>query len=565
MFTDAITMFKALILFLCALTSCYAHAISLNKKSVLSSNQIYIAPQSAALINDQLFYWQSFHLLGGQPAFYALNPETGVTTKLTEGQLNPLNQQQFYLKSQGELLFMIVVNGEAQLWKTDGTTAGTERLYDNPINSKIRINQAHFYFVEGFSGRTVVSDGQGFARHEIYDLNLQGDAVCAFSLNHIIANTNPTEAGPGPMLRSNMGVVTELDISIPDNESHFVVDFINHDGACYAFIPTENGGTDLWKFTDNGGAESLTSLLGTDPIRGLLAHQGRLYVRQSNEPGTDFTIKRLSQDDAMVDAVYSDPNNPSGLAITSWSSVGDFIAIHTTTPTASPAVNSVFILDKNLPQYPLTLDLFPFQTPTAHPTKNGWVIASYRYQPNGLVNTEVAMDAFQSNQKSLGLPLGDDIQVITDEASDALYIVAENTLYQIESTPDIGAIVTGGWYDPTIENQGLNLFKGRRLDGTEYVSVTGYTYLDGEPFWFAGAAEFNLPSQSLTVELYRYSGPDLFEANNTPERQTFGQLELMMSSCNQLSATLITAEQTIDLNLHRLDDESFNQTCRDYN
>jgi len=55
----------------------------------------------------------------------------------------------------------------------------------------------------------------------------------------------------------------------------------------------------------------------------------------------------------------------------------------------------------------------------------------------------------------------------------------------------------------------------------------------------------------------------LFEANNTPNQNMFGNLELKLSSCHTLNAMITTADDSFDLNLFRLGDVTFTQNCVD--
>lgn len=76
-------------------------------------------------------------------------------------------------------------------------------------------------------------------------------------------------------------------------------------------------------------------------------------------------------------------------------------------------------------------------------------------------------------------------------------------------------------------------------------------------------SELDLPQQSVSMELIEYDGIGLFEADITPNNNVFGELEFHLTSCHSLDATITTADETIELNLTRLNDMTFTQNCVD--
>jgi hypothetical protein len=541
------------------------NAITLNKKYVDKSTDYTITDSQVAQINDHLLFNQIYNFeMPFKLALYSMHTETQDVVKLLDGETSNPEGDQHFFRLGNHVYFTNWTGQETTVWQTDGTPEGTSQIYANGIMSGLKVSNGLLYFSDVNTGQMVTYDGTQIVQHEVLDISFDIDDVCAFTGDNIIA-IGFAEGVGGPYLQSNAGNVTELDLELPITINGYELNFTSHNGSCYTHVPNSAAGTDIWKFNADGSSELLLTLQN-GITSGLLSHQGRLYIRQINDQFLGLKISRLSADETMVDATYGDLNTQD-LFITEWTSLGESIAIRTTTPNASPAVDTVLILSSSLADFPQQQVLFPTAMPRAFETQDGWILQIGQIL-NGIkpVN-QLITNPFSSDQSTLLLPEGTAYQFTSDPNRYGVYMLAydglKTTLYQTADQPDIGPIITGGWYNPNIENQGLNIIQGTRFNGSEYVSVTGYTYKDGLPFWFAGNADIQAPQNSIDIELFEFSGIGMFEADNTPTRTSYGTINLQMNGCNELNSIITTADEAFEMPLYRADDVSFTQNCVD--
>lgn len=540
-------------------------ATVLNKLYVDKETNFTITDSPVAQINDYLLFNQVYNFeIPFQKALYAMHNETQEVTKLLAGSTSNTEGSEHFIKLENYVYFTNHQGLDTTVWRTDGTPAGTTQIYDNGIISGLRVSNGLLYFVEKLNGQIVTYDGSHVVVHPVFDIGSEIDDVCAFTVDNIIA-IGFVDGVDGPYVRSNGGLTTALEIEVPVTIGGFGLSLTSHMGRCYTYVPNFEGGTDIWRFNADGSSQLLQSLQ-EGYTNGLLSHQNHLYIKQTSDQFTGFKISRLSQDETALDRSFGDLDSQD-LAITDWAALGDFIAIRTTTPNESPAIDSVFILTPDLADYPRDQIMFPTAMPRALATQDGWIIHTSQSINNVSTENRLHINPFSENQRTLLLPKDAEYQFTSDANQAGVYMLAydgyRTTLYQTAEQPDIGPIITGGWYNPELENQGLNIIQGKRANGSEYVSVTGYTFKQELPFWFAGNADFQTPQNNIDVELFEFSGIGLFEADSTPQRTVFGTINLQLNGCNQLQSTITTDGEVFEILLYRADDVNATQNCVD--
>ena len=541
------------------------NAITLNKIYVDKSTNYTITDSSIGQINGYLVFNQITNFeIPFKQALYAMDIESQEITKLANGKTFNFSSGKPYIRIGNYLYFMNTTDNGTTVWRTDGTQAGTTQIYANQIQSEIRASNGLLYFYELASGQLVTFDGNQIVNHPITDTFFDVEDVCALANDDFIAIGAANDID-GPYIRSTSGDITALDLELLLTTNGYEVNLTSHNGNCYTYLPNAEGGSDIWKLTSDNDPQSLMTL-PNDFTVGMLSHQNNLYIRQINDQFLGLKIFRLSADETMIDASYGDINSQE-LAITDWASIGEFVAIRTTTPTASPSVDSIFILSPNLNELPQYQYLFPTKMPQAFESSDGWVLQTSQFYNGVKEQNRLLFNLASNNPLNLLLPEGAAYQFTSDPNQSRVYMLAydglKTTLYQTADQPDIGPIITGGWYNPNIENQGLNIIQGTRFNGSDYVSVTGYTYKDGLPFWFAGNADIQAPQNSIDIELFEFSGIGMFEPNITPERLPYGTINLQMNGCNELNSTITTANDVFEMLLYRADDVSFTRNCVD--
>ncbi|WP_223786914.1 hypothetical protein [Marinicella meishanensis] len=553
-------MYKHLTLILAMLWVATPSAFTLNQKLDPSQSQIYLVPNSTELLGDRLIYSHTFFLINqAEPGLYAWDLDSQEIEKLVAGELVQSNDSPTYFKQDNTLFFLHKEAGETKLWQTDGTPAGSALVYPEVVYPEFNTSNDLLYMVEAINNRYVVTDGQQAVVHEVALVGNSINDLCAYTTNHIIGVSLVNDVLV--LVRSDQGGTSTIDLVIPDDADDATIRLVGDETACYAMVPNFDDGTDLWRIAASGEITSLNDLLGANFTHDLLMHEGRLYVRQSGGQAAGYEIKRLNQAGDAVDATFVDFDDPS-LVITDWYSVGPYIAIDTTRPDDSDALVTTRLLARQLPDLPLALYHSRTKPLTARSTNSASLLTNTYAQANGLITTNVLLNPFAADTLFLSLPLGPDARVLADGQSDRIVVATNNMIYEIEDTPDIGTITKGAWIDPTLENQGLVIQVAQRNNGSEYVFVTGYTFLDGQPFWFAGNAELNRPISTLSVDVFQYDGIGLFAADATPNQTPFANLELTMTACDRLSANIVTSTDTYDLDLYRVDDRSHNQLCQ---
>jgi len=152
---------------------------------------------------------------------------------------------------------------------------------------------------------------------------------------------------------------------------------------------------------------------------------------------------------------------------------------------------------------------------------------------------------------------GQTLLMITDQTTE------QAGIYQLAEQPNIGRQTNGIWYNPELPSQGLSINHGVRQDGSQYLFVSTYVFEQGQPLWLAGSVDVDGTDPTITLDLYRYSGPGLFEPGQAANQAEFATLQLQMPSCNALNAVLSVGQTDHPLTLYRANDVRVDRWCQD--
>jgi hypothetical protein len=152
---------------------------------------------------------------------------------------------------------------------------------------------------------------------------------------------------------------------------------------------------------------------------------------------------------------------------------------------------------------------------------------------------------------------GDTLLTLTDLATE------QPGIYQLAEQPNIGRQTNGIWYNPELPSQGLSINFGVRQNGSQYLFISTYVFEQGQPLWLAGVVDVDGTEPMITMDLYRYDGPGLFEPGQAASQAEFATLQLQMPSCNALSAVLSVGQTNHPLTLYRANDVRADRWCQD--
>lgn len=553
-------MFKLIILLICLALPLSLHSQTLNLLIVDNEQFDMFAINKAVLVNGHVIFSGK---VDSEKAVWSYNVSTQQKTKLAEGFIISSIYNEAYQLINNEAYFKLLESDDSiKLWKTDGTAAGTVRLNDSSVNFNLYKNNGIIY-TRSFAAGLMVTDGNTVITDTDAEVDL--DSLCFFNINDYVTFQNNQLQFT---LNGEQSVHAFNANNTSNSYSAYPRKIVSFQDACYA-IDFEN--KDLWKITSTGELVMIpvNNQSTGEQVTGIFVQQDQVYLLQVNNSGIQH-LRRFNADFSSIEASNSS-FNWSSLAITHVKLLHDFVGLKTTTPTASPQIDAVYLLNQDLINISES-DHAPFETfsplPTAHQTSDGLLINVNKLSNGiGYINN-LYFNLATDNPLKLKLPDNRINQVLSNPDSPDKLLVSTDVngvtkLFAIEQTPDIGKIISGHWFNPNIENQGLNITQGTRANGSEYVAVTGFTYKAGLPFWFAGNTDLSAPQSSIEIDLFEFSGIGMFEADNTPDRLLYGTITLQMQSCNQLKSNLVTADEQFDMLLYRTDDVTFNQNCID--
>ena len=465
-----------------------------------------------------------------------------------------------FIAVDNRIYFSMEVNdSRPMLWSTDGTQEGTTQVSDVAINGRITTSNGQLFGMNR-QNQLIQLKNNEVIEHTI---NLPSNfSICAFDENNFIVQTQEQPGNDYQLKRYLNGVVTNVfdySSTVLFQTSSFLFDDRCYFNVVNSFFDDLELPPTVITVAEQGEGEEFNSETGVPTLGLLFPHQNRLYAVAGND-GFYNGIYRLTEDLEGYDAQFIlEDGNEFGFA----DSTNQLISAYTK-PNDSFFITSLAYFDSDLntiPSYPYSSDLLF----TNSQASQSAVIAGFREENR----TTVIQQLDSENTPSIiQIKNFDLVQVITNPYTDELFLalsppLTQPKLYSINENPIINDLINGTWHDPEIPNQGLVVQKGRRNDGSEYVFTTLYTYDQEEPLWLAGVSDLKAEQQQLSITLYQYDGPQLFQYNTTPNQDVFGELTLELLNCDQLKLTISSEIYHNSLTFFRIDDTSYDHLCAD--
>lgn len=558
-------MYKLLTLIV-TIISIQANGASLNKlfqdPQEFDPNTFSMGKNQPILIDDRILF--AGRTTNGS-ALWTLDINTLEKVEILQGY--GLNSRVNFIRM-GEFVFFKFntdfSSGE-KIWKSDGTVEGTTLFYsEDKLDSFSQLNKSGSVFhTQTDDDELLVSDGIQTVIHPL-DPSFSG-GVCAFNATTVVAFDDIDDT---PRYRwSNGNEVIELDFDLPESYFNYNSDVVAYNNSCYVIAPvdgSERGGA-IWEI-DIDGQISLVNTpaeIGQD-VWQLVTHRDRLYLSSFYTVNNVFL---LSEDLSAVESFYESYDFPR------LTSSGPFISLMTFPPTSPPIIGISYLTADFFQQvagFGAGGSSFENAAPNNfYRTSKQWVMEEPYFVSITDEIKSLVFDPFTAEQLKLNLPEVEKQSLITSENSDRIFVVSydkssRGTLNEVVSTPKIGTMIDGSWIEPNIKNQGLMLRTGKRLDGSEYLIATIYTYdNNGEQLWLAGVKNIDTNMDSIILDLSTYNGINFFQGEVDAEATPFGTMTLKLTSCNRLDMELNTPIGTENHSMYRIDDVRATQFCVD--
>jgi len=467
--------------------------------------------------------------------------------------LRVLNDHAYFYMNDGSTL---------ALWRTDGTSQGTMFLVGE-VDRLIGLyeNNGILYTIN-VNDELIVTDGVDLKVFTVDGIDLR--SMCFYDINRFVSYNDQTlitydngERNELSFRAYNQAFVQSVDAP------RFLVSFQN---SCYII---DEDSRNLNEISSNGEIE-VTNINDSDIGQRMLSihPQGDTLVTLQSRDSSQQLLRRWNSELSVMLA-NRDDFNFGEVIVTGITILNQLVAIKLNSPTVSPDIPRSGIIDYDLEFVPVFSDqtvITPGGKFQAQKTMNSEFFNLSNRDTNGVYTNELYFGLPDDFAKVLELPYANRNNVISNEGLSQAYVVSrdrfgEATFYEISSKPNVGSIMTGSWFNPDYESQGLRIYQGTRADGSEYLTLTGYTFRNGNQLWFAGNKDIEIPQASIEIELFEFSGTEVFEQNTSPVRSRFGSIKLEMISCNKMLSKLLANDREIEILLTRIDDVKQLSTC----
>lgn len=562
----AIKMTYVLLLGLVA-NNALAQAKSINL-ILAESEAVQLGELGAVMVNDHLVFERD---MDGTQSIWSYHPETQELTDLNLFDVISLD-------SFGEEAVMIKrTGGVDSAFLSDGTLAGTRFLINQP-ELQVQTTQHALYLIHaGFWSSDVFRYyNQTLTQHEFNGTvtidSSHNNNVCELGLNvflvPLVTRNFQGQAGPVTLGDSS-------GINFPGDESTLYIK--NLLGQCFALVKKPFDHSSPLQFVVRSVGSSVV-YFDSELVASLSSFTqlgDQLYAIETPEHETHFTIHHLDPDSLesisatevpLADGLTTNPSSPPTMV-----STGDALLVSYTDLRLYDADLNPIQLDQSNIKQPFFVSL-----ETATINQPGVTLLANKYQHASLYNPAVEQQnpelAFVSGQRLIArfqstqqlrldqVQFNQTTQTITLKGYD--FNTQKRGYYEISDRPKISHQINGVWYNDTLDSQGLSISKGVRQDRSEYVFLTAYLFRDGKPLWLAGTNNLSGQADSLTIDLYEFEGPQLFEPNPITIRKFFGTITLEMLGCHALQANLATADQSHELQLYRADNTFYRDWCQ---
>lgn len=568
------------LLLICLLFSDLAKSQSKSINLLLAeSESLEFGSLGAVLVNDYLVFERN---LAGVKSIWSYNTNTNELTSLNLTDATSLTSFRDYA------VITATTNEVDSVYISDGTQAGSSVLVNGSPYIQVT-EHALYVFLDGFWGSTLYR----FDGHNLIEFGLAGSIIFQTYKNQNICEpdserfsvqiiTRNFQGGiTGGQIRGNYTLNNNSTPGFGGQEGYHQYQVDNLLGKCF-FSVTQlpYAGFEQYSLSllvHDPDSRVTTNYNGNEFVKNLSSFtqlDNQLYAVETVYDEAFFKIHQLDPE-TLESIAAVELSVPNGITTPSFSlpvlaSTGDALLF---------SHDGLLLFDKDLNPLPLNQSIFnsPFnitQEFDIYQFQEFTMLANKHIQPsdNGLVKQYPEL-AYFSNQRfnarfnSTQQIRLDHLNVNLSNQEVILTAYDFNTQklghYQINNQPKISQQINGNWYNNELNSQGFSISKGVRQDRSEYVFLTAYLFRDGQPLWLAGNVNLNNNSDTLTLDLYEFDGPQLFEPNQTANRSFFGQVELELISCHNLRAVIETDGQTYQLLLNRADNIYYKDWCQE--
>jgi hypothetical protein len=495
-------------------------------------------------------------------ALWSYDTTSHQRVKLISGQLSFSEYDQALFRIGDQVYFISYDQNESRsrLWRTDGLSLTELELPAAvPQYPVIRLADG-VLFIYGQENQLITVDPSEVVL-QAFDHLPHHQNKCAFSARDYVIELSVHYGQPVQLVRVTDGIITDLSGDFADAFHTIPEGIFRTADGCVVSVRENGSFIDRLLFVKQSGeVAQLHQLIDTALLYRVFEFNQQLHILgQSASDGTSL-IARMHPETGELIAQFNldQPNRFYQIRTTD-----EYIIAYSTTPGIVPEVYLVWYLNENLTLDP-SLGGNYATSPTGYPTLNGEVFL----RPALGFSHQISWAIDFSSDAVLNISRQSINAVITDpDQSDVYVLMSHNTnnltgIYALEDYPHTDENIRGIWHDPDIPNQGMVVTTGLRGDGSEYQFITFYTYLDGQPYWFAGQNEINPPQTSLEVELYQFTGGGLFSGTELPAAESIGTLSVHMTGCDRLSASLnLSGQPVTDLSLTRIENNAIDQPC----
>jgi ELWxxDGT repeat protein len=460
----------------------------------------------------------------------------------------------------GDAVYFVSIDehNDRHLWRTDGSPANTRQISTEPLGGSngqftIRGNQL---FTTNPQNQLLQLFGDQLVKRPVTVSSI--NHICVFSADHLIVQTGSGATGEYTFKRIQDGTTTNVYQYQAVN--NFQAAFTAFRKQCYFRYHDADDGLTIIQIPLEGPVTPYTQPADLPPVKHLFGHQNRLYVLAGNGHISNQMF-RLTVDLSSFDASAT-LNEQFSFGEPGF--FGDKLVSVATQNNFEP-FSTYVVLDADLNILPRRYNYFQFAF-------GGGAVnfgADLLLGTDALSDDDAVLERFKANGELETLSIKDHhLSHLVGNSTDFYLALSPDALgtlnlYALTDHPLLGPEISGAWIEPDIINQGLVVQHGQREDGSQYVFTTLYGMDDEEPLWLAGNNELTVGQQRLNMDLYQYDGLTLLETDATPSSTLFGQLQLEMTGCDQLSATITSPEQNHTLSLSRVDDRSYKHLCAD--
>ncbi len=467
-------------------------------------------------------------------------------------------------KTNGVVVFVQHSDCCEKLWRTDGTQTGTQA-----ISTGVAELQSSFqgpWLIGTFDRNQIFrTNGVQAQVFEVQRLHLDWSA-CAFENGDFIFSQ--ATASQSKLFRVTGSQINEIGDQLTAGDEQMLFYGLNsQNNICFVYQAILPSRRILYAINQTGTVQPIV-IQGNNyqQVREIRYDQGNdsYYVLLADEYNNDFRAA-VSHIDISTGAVLNTYEiEDRRFALYDLSLSESSVVLRFGTPNETPEIPKILFLDKQLR---LQSDL-PFDEIT------GLIINRWRdkdlllFMPwyyaetgtfytvdSGSLSTAAPFSGFRGYD--LDVSVNGQHAYLSGRSQDNNALV----IHQLVSDPDIAEYTAGMWFDESRQNQGISINHGKRVDQSEYLFITVYTYADGQPVWFAAMVEIEPNMRSAEVPLFQFSGLNMWQQNMPAEQLRIGTLALKHHGCDQLNVSFTVGGGSQEFMVRRMHNVNFQNQC----